>query len=745
MTLPSITTLSGTDQQAPSDATGASASRSGLRLGPNSAVVLIAALLAVVVPLLIWWNVTVPGRALIVCLFVLMVPGTPAAILLTTRARLQFSLAPALSLSSYIALTMLTMTVGLWWPRTVVTILAVVGLALTGPALDASRTVVARRRNRALSQANDRGISIRGRTLGRLQFRLCAMLTLAACLGLWLRSTAVVDLDSVSTAGLISALNWQYFAALAGIVIVAVIALRRPRLDVIVLAASAVCLIAVITLYVGIADWSAPLSTGYVHVGFIDAIANAGHSLTGIDARFSWPGFFATAASLTTVAGMTDATGFLIPFPLVAGTLLIAPVFTVANAITTSVRLSWLAVFIFIAGNWVQQDYFSPQAVAFYFYLTVIAVVMDTARRSTIPRAHGRGWPRFASPTVRTPSRAGSDSASATIAMESALLLVGAAMVVSHQLTPAALIVSLALLSFLGVTRFRTLWLGVGIVFAAWFAFGATDWWLGHLTDLFNSFGDASGSLQSGVGSRVRGDPEYQRMQQFRILWSAALCLLAAIGWLRLRHTRLAPATAALIAGTVSLVVGQSYGGEVVLRIFLYALPFLAACAAVTIGGLARRPGTMATIGVTVLMSALMISGTAARGVNTSFERTPGDARAAADFVLAKAPTGSTVRPLLTEGTLRARRITELRGPTQSACRRTAFECLLAQHPDYIVLTSTRESFEHLINGAIPDYFGHVETQLLTSGMYRVTWRSPNATVLERTSPRLTLAPEGGR
>ncbi len=53
-------------------------------------------------------------------------------------------------------------------------------------------------------------------------------------------------------------------------------------------------------------------------------------------------------------------------------------------------RLSWLAVWFFYLGNWIGQDYFSPQALAYFLYLVVLAICL--------------AWFRAARPDQTSPS-----------------------------------------------------------------------------------------------------------------------------------------------------------------------------------------------------------------------------------------------------------------------------------------------------------------------------------------------------
>ena len=125
-----------------------------------------------------------------------------------------------------------------------------------------------------------------------------------------------------------------------------------------------------------------------------------------------------------------------------------------------------------------------------------------------------------------------------TLAVGATLLLIITANTVSHQMTPMLTVLALAAFAVTGTTRYRTLWIAAGLVFAAWFSYGATDFWTGHLNSLFNEVGQIGYSVNRGVGQRLNGDPTYTTMQYLRIAASGLFVVVAFIGWLGFRRRR---------------------------------------------------------------------------------------------------------------------------------------------------------------------------------------------------------------
>ncbi|MCA1701360.1 MAG: hypothetical protein LC790_21655, partial [Actinobacteria bacterium] len=82
----------------------------------------------------------------------------------------------------------------------------------------------------------------------------------------------------------------------------------------------------------------------------------------------------------------------------------------------------------------------------------------------------------------------------------------------------------------------------------------------------------------SSVGSRVSGSAQHVLVTRLRLATAAALWLLAMLAALRLLRRgagRFGPQIA-LAAVPFSLVLLQAYGGEIVLRVYFFSLPFVA-------------------------------------------------------------------------------------------------------------------------------------------------------------------------
>ena len=100
------------------------------------------------------------------------------------------------------------------------------------------------------------------------------------------------------------------------------------------------------------------------------------------------------------------------------------------------------------------------------------------------------------------------------------------------------------------------------------------------ITDIFSSI---NSKVDANVSQRVVGSPEHLLVVRLRLLTTACLGLLAIFGAWRAFRARYVSLLAALLAAApLPVFMAQSYGGEMLLRIVFFALPFVsffAACA----------------------------------------------------------------------------------------------------------------------------------------------------------------------
>ncbi len=415
-----------------------------------------------------------------------------------------------------------------------------------------------------------------------------ALLALALLLGVW--SLATSDENAIAGLGLVDALPAIYYGSVVAIIAIVLLALRSKEQPTAVLAAGLVAIVVLVHGAAAILESAARFPVAWLHAGITDSILTTGTAAQNYDARFSWPGFFSGAAVLTDVTGVSSPTVFLRWAPIVMVLCYLPPLLSIGRSTLPGWRAPWLGVLIFLLADWVGQDYFAPQTVAVILYLTIIAIALRylrgceprrlsrwIQRRASLPAPRGLGWVagliRAGDRQVEPPTQPTSTRFRAWLLV--LLTLLSVAMVSSHQLTPVVLIVVLAALAALG--RFRP-WpfpFLVGVIMIGWLSYAAEPFWSGHLNEIFGGIGDAAQVVDSGSTDRVGGSPDHLFVLQIRMIMALSVWGLAGLGALRmwLSGKRVSVPLLVMTAGPGFLIATQSYGGEGLLRVFLFSLP----------------------------------------------------------------------------------------------------------------------------------------------------------------------------
>jgi hypothetical protein len=473
------------------------------------------------------------------------------------------------------------------------------------------------------------------------------------------------------------------------------------------------CLLAVICAY-GLPPLTEPaarLPVAWLHAGWSGYIAQHGEILHNFDARFSWPAFFAVIAWLTKATGAHDATVFLAWAPPVFTGLAAIGVHALASTVLGRGRGAWLAVWLFLAVNWVEQDYFSPQGLAYLMYLAALTIVLRWLCREGLTES-----------SVIDGNRTG-------LALVALVVLV-CAMAPEHQVTPfafAGLMVVLALARML-----KSPWLAVIAVLVplAWLALGAKEYWIGHWHDLFGGVGDLSGSVRQNVGQRFSGDTGRIVILMVRCGLSVAVVGLAALGWWRLPKNR--PIVLAVLAVLPFALVGlQSYGGEMLLRSFLYALPLLC-----TLGGAALTRMLDALSSALITGVALGIAGVGlvtARGGNDAYVAFRADDVRVVQQAYQEARPGQHITALAGYLPMQWARVGEVKqqslelkcplGPDEATCVRQL-------GPEFIVVNPAQDAYGRMLLGLPSGWTHQVVTDLKAHG-YREDLRVGDTVLLE--------------
>jgi hypothetical protein len=400
----------------------------------------------------------------------------------------------------------------------------------------------------------------------------------AAGTALWTGEVIGVDPTDVGDSGLISALPATALVGLALACAGVAAAIARARTaDHWLFAQLAALLFALYGAPSLIGDVTT-FNVTWRHVGVSDYIAQHGSVNPDINAYFNWPGFFALSALAGELGGLDDVLGLARWAPLVYNLLYLGPLLLIGRSASDDPRFPWLSAAIFYLCNWIGQDYLSPQGLTFLLYLCLLAIILTWLGPCAPIDAPAR-WRGLRVPREPASARGGHGLRPwERAALMGICCLIVAATVTSHQLTPFAMLASVAALVLLGRCSFRALPTIVLVLTVAWVLFAADAYVSGHVEQLKEDVGQLGAVLSSNVGSRVSGSPDHLLIARLRLATAGLLWLLALVAVVRqLRHgTARLGSHIALAAAPFGLVLMQAYGGEIVLRVYLFSLPFVA-------------------------------------------------------------------------------------------------------------------------------------------------------------------------
>ncbi|MET7483546.1 lipopolysaccharide biosynthesis protein [Streptomyces sp. NPDC005538] len=482
-----------------------------------------------------------------------------------------------------------------------------------------------------------RPLSLRERLVPTRPGVVLGCLLVAALLLYWVPALRLgqADLDDMGGLGLISVLPLPTLvgAALLVTVFAALLWLGREHRALLLIT----LLATVVSLHAlpAVIEPEPRFPTAWQHLGFIDYIDRTGSAVPDLDARWSWPGFFAAAAFIGRACGITDWTEVIRWWPTAIQLTYLAPMFLLVRSLRASWRAKWTGIWIFVLSGWVGQDYFSPQGFTFLLYLAFVAILLVWFR------APGVLWSRM---------RPGETEVEPTDRRQQAVLLlvlIGlfAASVPAHQLTPFVMLGVLTVLVLIGRSELRGLPILFAVLVAVWLGFMAEPYWSGHFNDLFGGVGGVGSNVSTSVSGRIAGGSSTHKLVLYtRVLLAGGIMAFACWGWWRRRDHKYRERSLLVLTFVPFLGFGmQSYGGEMALRVFMFAVP-----GAALLAGLALFPRTGVTAKerekdrvslapLAALLAGLLLMGgfLVARWGNEGFERVrPGEV-AAMDYVYA--------------------------------------------------------------------------------------------------------------
>jgi hypothetical protein len=399
---------------------------------------------------------------------------------------------------------------------------------------------------------------------------------LVAAMVAWGLSLPSIDPTGMNDLGLISVLPPLTLAAAVGIMATFVVTISRRPSATWLLLLETIGLVVALFAITALVESAPRFSVSWRHAGIIEVLTRTGQIDPTIDAYFSWPAFFALGAFLTQAAGLHSAIEMAPWTPLAFNLMYLPAVLMIMRAGTTNPRIVWVGAWLFFIGNWIGQDYFSPQGLAYFFYLLVVGLVLTMFRsRATLGGWLG-SWFTPADepdpPELRPMQRA---------ALMSVILILFWTTVYSHQLTPFAIIGVVVVLVAARRVSASGLPIVMLVLLGTWLSFMTVEYLSGHIASMISRIGNVDTTVAANLTDRFRGSPLHVLVLGVRSVMTLAIFGLAGFGALiRIAQGRRDLTWGVLAIAPFGLLLLQDYGGEMLLRVYLFSLPFAAFLAA---------------------------------------------------------------------------------------------------------------------------------------------------------------------
>jgi hypothetical protein len=456
-----------------------------------------------------------------------------------------------------------------------------------------------------------------------------AALLLSAGLLAWFASLQYVNPSGLGGLGIVTILPLGVYLAYAAIVVGFCVSLLpsaiRTPLPVLFLLA----LVLLLHATPAITYETLRYSWAWKHIGVVDYILRHDRldpTASYLSAYHNWPGFFLAAAWIADwlkldALGIANLARFY-PTALNLGFVCLLP--ALLRNFTADWRLIWVAVALFLLGSWVGQDYFSPQGTAYFLYVGLFALLTG--------------------PLATQPARAASGVATAALTILAFALIV--TIISVHQITP---LFTLSALFCLAATRRLSFgyFLFALVAELFWLFFAAEPYVVPELSELVANFGRVGDETLGRLANTAVISADQQVVSLASRGLSGIVAVSAAAGVVArfLAGHRDLPAIV-LLAAPMPVLFATPYGGEIIFRLYLFAMPLLAFFAAALVfpEGRSAGPSRFAALG---LLLAAMVPGflLANNGKDAQYRFSPAEVEAA-DFLYRQSRPGQ----LLIEG-----------------------------------------------------------------------------------------------
>jgi len=344
--------------------------------------------------------------------------------------------------------------------------------------------------------------------------------------------------------GLIHSLPFTFFIAMSLLVACSVLLWNEPDKNNRIITIQLIIFLAGLWLVPFLIELS-PNRSSYICVGFIDYIIRHGTLNPEVAFYHNWPAHSILCATLANVLGITDFSILIGLTPFFSNCFYFLALCLLRRFMRNEGLATawWPMVWIFFIANYIQQDNFIPQGMAYFLFLLFVGLFLLS--RSADSYASG---------------------SNGTLIM----LLLFFSMTIAHTITPLIACITIILLDFRRRKYVSPLFIPAMVILVAWTIYGAIVYFSSHMGGFLNEAFNMEMSFQQNV-VRVGATGDYL-VDQVSIYYTAVLLVLSMLGWLTTNPGRLKASFTRLSIAPLFLPFFHTYGGEMITRTLLFLL-----------------------------------------------------------------------------------------------------------------------------------------------------------------------------
>ncbi len=389
-----------------------------------------------------------------------------------------------------------------------------------------------------------------------------SLIILAVVIFAWLQALSIIDVSHMQDLGLAGLLPISFYLALGLLTLSFLALIFLKKTNEILLGLHIIIFITIIHGTPTLLYESLRYAWAWKHVGIGDFILRHGYVDTGIQSLgiyHNFPGFFSLSALLSLVSGSESLLELARWATLFLNYLYFSSLLFLFKSSIREPRLIWLSLWIFFSCNWVGQDYFSPQGLAYLFFIFMLGLYF---KYFTFP-LNNKALPQT------------SKFQASSLWAFTFFVLTFFAIASSHQLTPVLLIICTFLLVFFKRLPLRFIPILFSVIFLVWLFYPAANFSSHELAQLMQSFGQLGRNAEASLRDIDRASPAQMLISLSGRVLTLLIWSIAAIRiFFSIKTRQQLPYI--ILALSPFLLLVNAYGGEVVFRIYLFSLPFMA-------------------------------------------------------------------------------------------------------------------------------------------------------------------------